>query len=390
MMSSEIGGKLRRLAETTRIRDVALAIVCSFALTMTVMSGSASAQSIKNEINQNTVSVLAGNPAGTYLFIAADLAAALDDSDNLRVLAMVGKGGAQNIRDLLYLRNIDTAIVRNDAIDMMEGEPYLKGLRDRLRYVTKLYNEEVHLIVGPNIKTVEDLRGKTVNFSNKGSATTLTSRNIFNKLGVEVNETNFHTGDALQKLGAGEIDAVMQVAGKPVKSVRNVPEGKGLHIISIPYIEALESTYSPATLTSADYPNLIKEGDIIETVSSSAVLASFNWQRGTDRYRRVENLTKALFANFERLQAPARHPKWGETNLAAELRGGWTRFQAAQDLLDEAKATNSVAEQSGAEMRKLFAKFIQDQGGSGAVLTKAQEDALFNEFLKWRKQASTN
>ncbi|MEP3276742.1 MAG: hypothetical protein ABJO38_10065, partial [Stappiaceae bacterium] len=108
MMSSEIGGKLRRLAETTRIRDVALAIVCSFALTMTVMSGSASAQSIKNEINQNTVSVLAGNPAGTYLFIAADLAAALDDSDNLRVLAMVGKGGAQNIRDLLYLRNIDT------------------------------------------------------------------------------------------------------------------------------------------------------------------------------------------------------------------------------------------------------------------------------------------
>ncbi len=385
MIPSDFGGELRRL------KKLALGAICSVPLALTFVSGDASAQSsLKNEINQNTVSVLAGNPAGTYLFIASDLAAALDEGDNLRVLAIVGKGGAQNIRDLLYLRNIDTAIVRNDAIDMMEGEPFLKGLRDRLRYVTKLYNEEVHLITGPNIKSIEDLRGKTVNFSNKGSATTLTSRNIFNKLGVEVNETNFHTGDALQKLAAGEIDAVMQVAGKPVKSVRNVPEGQGLHIIPIPYTEALEATYSPATLTNADYPNLIEEGEIIETVSSSAVLASFNWKRGTDRYRRVENLTKALFANFERLQAPARHPKWGETNLAAELRGGWTRFHAAQELLDEAKANNTVAEQSGAEMRKLFAKFIQDQGGTGTVLTKAQEDALFNEFLKWRKQASTN
>jgi hypothetical protein len=38
---------------------------------------------------------------GTYVRIAADLAAVLDDGDQLRVLPMLGKGSLANLADIL-------------------------------------------------------------------------------------------------------------------------------------------------------------------------------------------------------------------------------------------------------------------------------------------------
>ena len=38
------------------------------------------------KINQNTVTVISGNPNGTYLYLAYDLSAVLDDGEELRVL----------------------------------------------------------------------------------------------------------------------------------------------------------------------------------------------------------------------------------------------------------------------------------------------------------------
>src|SRR5215510_8982847 len=52
--------------------------------------------------NQNTVSIISGSPGSdaTYLQVAYDLAAVLNDGENLRVLPVVGIGGPQNIRDV--------------------------------------------------------------------------------------------------------------------------------------------------------------------------------------------------------------------------------------------------------------------------------------------------
>jgi hypothetical protein len=47
-------------------------------------------QALSERLNQNTVTVISGNPNGTYLFFAYDMSAVLDDGDNLRVLPVVG------------------------------------------------------------------------------------------------------------------------------------------------------------------------------------------------------------------------------------------------------------------------------------------------------------
>ena len=62
--------------------------------------------------NAGTVGVISGGVDGTYVRIAADLAAVLDDGDTLRVLPIIGKGSLQNISDILVLRGVDIGIVQ--------------------------------------------------------------------------------------------------------------------------------------------------------------------------------------------------------------------------------------------------------------------------------------
>ena len=66
--------------------------------------------SAKERSNQNTVGIVAGKSDSTSLAVAEDLTNVLDDGDNFRVLALVGKGAAQNVRDVLNLRNIDLGV----------------------------------------------------------------------------------------------------------------------------------------------------------------------------------------------------------------------------------------------------------------------------------------
>ena len=59
---------------------------------------------LTDKLNQNTVTVISGNPNGTYLYLAYDMSAVLDDGNDLRVLPVIGKGGYQNIMDVLHLQ----------------------------------------------------------------------------------------------------------------------------------------------------------------------------------------------------------------------------------------------------------------------------------------------
>ena len=47
---------------------------------------------------------ISGNPNGTYLYLAYDMSAVLDDGNDLRILPIIGKGGYQNVIDVLHLR----------------------------------------------------------------------------------------------------------------------------------------------------------------------------------------------------------------------------------------------------------------------------------------------
>ena len=91
--------------------------------------------------------------------------------------------------------------------------------------------------------------------------------------------------------------------------------------------------------TSAkDYPSLVAAGEKVETIAVPAVLAVFNWPKGSDRYRRVERFIERLFTKWDQFQVAHRHPKWREVNLAATV-PGWTRYTIAEQMLERVRGS---------------------------------------------------
>ena len=90
-------------------------------------------------------------------------------------------------------------------------------------------------------------------------------------------------------------------------------------------------------MTSADYPDLIPQGQEVQTIAVPTILAAFNWPKASDRYKRVARLTDNLFSRLGKLQGPGFHPKWKDVNLNAKV-PGLERFPAAQEWLDREAA----------------------------------------------------
>lgn len=276
--------------------------------------------------NAGTVGIITGGVDGTYIRFAADLANVLDDGE-LRVLAIIGKGSLQNISDIILLRGIDIGIVQSDALAFARRTRMLPGVDSQIQYITKLYDEEVHLLARPGIASVQDLAGQVVNVDVRGSGTAMTAALLFEGLGVRVRTANEPQDVALTKLRAGEIAAMVFVTGKPARLFASVPADSGLSFLAIPATPALLETYLPSTLTADAYPNLIPPGGSIETIAVGAVMAVYAWQPGTERHRKVARFIEAMTRKFDLFLQPPRHPKWREVNLAAQV-PGWTRFDA--------------------------------------------------------------
>jgi hypothetical protein len=112
-----------------------------------------------------------------------------------------------------------------------------------------------------------------------------------------------------------------------------------------------------------------------------AVLAVFNWPKNTDRYRRVQRFTEALFTKWDRFMEPHRHPKWRDVNLAATV-PGWSRWSVAEEMLSRMQKDPRIAEVQQKDVRA-------GEEGPALNLTQEQRETLYYEFLQWQKQRSS-
>jgi TRAP transporter TAXI family solute receptor len=360
-------------------------VVIAALLGVAALPSPALAQHSADKLNANTVAVISGNLNATYLSIAYDLSAVLDDGDRLRILPVVGKGGGQNIVDVRYLRGVDLGITQAPLLDQLRRGG-ISDLREKIVYLAKLFNEEMHLVVRREINSINDLQGKTVNFSDVGSGTQLSTRNIFNLLGIKVQEVNLGQADAFEAMRRGEVDGTVLIAGKPTASIGKLKAADGFKLLPVPYAKPLQEAYLPTTLTAEDYPGLIEPGQKVDSVAVSAVLIAYNWPKNTDRYQRIAKFVDAFFARVQAgdFSKPPRHPKWREINLSATV-AGMTRFAGADEWLRQ------NIDQAATTRREDFQAFLDARGkadGKSGSLSEAERTRLFQEFVKWNQARS--
>src|SRR6201991_3666477 len=329
----------------------------------------------KQALNENTVTCITGTIGGTYVQIGADLASVLDDGNNLRVLPIVGRGSVQSVADILFLQGVDIGVVRADTLDYLERKGFAKDIKKQFTYVTKLYNEEMQIIAPKSINSLRDLAGKTVSVDLPNGSTFVTVLTVADRLGLKANWVYIEQRIAMEKLKTGEVDAVIVVGGKPYKSVSNFGNDGRFHLVKVDYEKPLQGDYLPATLTAKDYPNLVAEGESVDTIAVPAVLAAYNWAPNTDRYRKLTLFVDAFFTKFPTFQNPPFHPKWKEVSLAAPL-PGWQRLPYAKTWLEEHGVASTA--------RSRFDEFLkQNPTAARNVNSDADKEALFKQYQAW-------
>jgi TRAP-type uncharacterized transport system substrate-binding protein len=333
-----------------------------------------------DRLNANVVTLMSGTIGGTYVQIGADLESVLDDGENLRVLSIVGRGSVQSVADILFLKGVDLGIVRSDTLAYLERKGYAANIKKQFNYITKLYNEEMHVVARRTVHSLSELDGKTVAVDLPNGGTFVTAITVFERLGIHPNFVYIEQRIAYDLLVRGDLDAVIAVQGKPSKATLLL-KNADLHLVPVEYVNSLENDYLPTRLSCEDYPNLLEKNESIETIAVPAVLAAYNWAPNSDRYRRLARFVDALFSKIYQLQQPPFHPKWREVSLSATL-PGWVRFQPAQEWLDRHASTTAVSEN-----RDQFEHFLAE---SQKFRTDRAEDreALFQRFVEWQKKHS--
>jgi TRAP transporter TAXI family solute receptor len=332
---------------------------------------------VVDRLNANTVTLMTGTIGGTYVQIGADLESVLDDGDNLRVLSIVGRGSVQSVADILFLKGVDLGIVRSDTLDYLARKGY-PNIKKQFNYVTKLYNEEMHVIAPKNIQSLWQLEGKRVAIDLPNGGTFMTAITVCDRLGIHPNFVYVEQRLAYDQLSKGNLDAVISVQGKPSRATSAL-KNSNLHLVPVEYADSLQTDYLPTRLSSEDYPNLLDKDEVIDTIAVPAVLAVYNWAPNSDRYRKLAHFVDAFFSKIDELQQPPFHPKWKEVSPSATL-SGWVRFQPAQDWLD--RHTNAIAV---SENRDRFEQFLAENQAFRADRAEDRE-VLFQRFVEWQKK----
>jgi TRAP-type uncharacterized transport system substrate-binding protein len=357
----------------------------------------------KRQANDIAVTVVVSGLSCTCARFTEDIRNVVNDlgPDGVRVLPILGVGGLQNANDVLFLKNVDMAVVDEDNLRLLKKkDPVLYAdIEQRVQYITKLYNSEFQVLARNDIGSYEDLRGKKVNFNLKDSQTEVTADTVFNALNIQTQRSYYDNDEALKRLISGEISAMIILTGAPQAMLAKVKKEDGVHFLpldqkSLPNhkLGELFAAYLPADLTHEHYPNLIPEGATVPTIANRALLVAYAWPENSPRYKRVAKFIDAFFSKIDQFNNPSRHPKWREVNLSAEM-PGWVRLKPAAEWLashrNQAMAADpdNALDQTSPELKLAFEKFMQKYASRQKTLSSSERELLFAKFVKFLAQS---
>jgi TRAP-type uncharacterized transport system substrate-binding protein len=352
------------------------------------------------DANDIAVSIVVSGMTCTCARFAEDIRNVVNDlrPGGVRVLPLLGVGGLQNVNDVLFLKNVDMGVVEEDNLRVLkQRDPRLyANIEQQVQYITRLYNSEFHVLARNDIKTVRDLRGKKVNFNLKDSQTEVTAEAIFNKLNVSVVRSNYDNDLAIRKVLDGELAAMIVLTGAPQSALSKLKADDGVHFLAfdestMPGVAGKDifNEYLPTELTHDQYPALIPEGTSVPTLGNRALLVAYAWPEGSARYNRIGKFVREFFGKIDQFHDAARHPKWKEVNIAAEM-PGWTRFKPAAEWISEnrAKMTASpslpFSNKDVATLKPAFNQFISEYLASRGAesLSPSEREAMFGKFVQ--------
>ncbi|MDO4633793.1 MAG: TAXI family TRAP transporter solute-binding subunit [Eubacteriales bacterium] len=244
-----------------------------------------------------------GGTAGTYYAYGGILAQYMKSYADVRVTAVSTGGSKVNIQSIqdgdfqlgFAQTDILTYAWNGTRSFASEGE-----IHD-FRILGCLYAETVQLFtMDESIKTVADLKGKSVSIGAPGSSVNFNAVDVLEAAGLTVDDIkpqyqSFE--DSKEAMKDGKIDAAFIVAGAPTTAITELATTNGVYLVNIDgelrdSILKEHPHYAAYQIPAGTYP---KQDEAIETITvEAALLVSAEADADT-----VYNLTAAIFDHAE-------------------------------------------------------------------------------------------
>ena len=216
-----------------------------------------------------------GGTSGTYYAFGNVLAQYITNNSDVAVTAVAGNGSAANI-DLLDIGDAQLGFVQNDvasyAYNGVRFEQYEGNPITSFTALCALYTETVQLVTcNPDIKTVDDLRGKNVSIGSAGSGVYFNALDFFAAYDMTLEDINpqyLSFGDSAEALKDGKIDAAFVVAGAPTPAVTDLCTTKGAYLISlddehVAKLQEISSAYAKSVIPAGTYEGIDEDATTV-------------------------------------------------------------------------------------------------------------------------------
>ena len=219
--------------------------------------------------------------------------------------AIVGSTAPTGVLKVMRADMADFAIVTLDSLEV--SVKYQPDWGKRVPLVAPLAPETVEIVASKEVKSLNDLNGKSVSFGDPDGTTGITAKLLFQRLGVTVNPIYEPLTDALAALAAGKRDAVVVLGGREAHALDGFGDDGRYHLVAIPWSKQLEQAYAPARVAASDRPNLIAANNSVETVAEPMALVALDAPSGSQRAEALGRVARLFFDNYE--LDPGRWPR---------------------------------------------------------------------------------
>ncbi len=262
-------------------------------------------------VDEGRPTLATGLPFGEYSRLGTSLAELLEHDGN-RACLLPTDGSEENCQRIAA-GDVDFGLVQGDVVaaahagsGRFDGQPL-----GELRAVCALYPEAVQLVTrsGAGVARLEDLRGLRVGLGPSGSGSRISALQVLAAAGITPAELGLAggrpTGEALDALSAGDLDAVFVTSAWPLAALTDLAGSEPVSLVSLPASTVASlvdgnPALMPQTLPARTYPGMTAP---IQTVAVTSLLVT----RADVDGALVGVMLDALYGNPDELAGQTSH-----------------------------------------------------------------------------------
>ena len=225
-----------------------------------------------------------GGSSGTYYAFGNVMAQYITNNSDVAVTAVAGNGSADNI-DKLEMEVAQLGFVQSDvanyAYNGIKFEQYEGMPVDCFTAIAALYTETVQLVTcDPSIKSMTDLRGKSVSIGAIGSGVYFNALDFLAAYGMteeDIDPQYLSFGDSAEALKDGKVVAAFVVAGAPTPAVTDLSTSKQSYLVSlddaaVAKLIEINPSYTKSVIPAGTYSGI--DEDIITVGIKATIIAN--------------------------------------------------------------------------------------------------------------------